>query len=100
GLNVQPTKFFIRNISIFSAGFRIVVAYDDGSDSPPVVATAVIPRATHREYDSYAMPGQGDFEDTRGRITIGSLASISALGPGGYTFTLAGTRLETDAIQL
>jgi hypothetical protein len=99
GLNVQPGKFFIRSLGVFSAGFRITVAYDDGTDSPPTVATAVIPRATHQEFDTYSLSGQGDFADSVGQIVIGRLGTILKSPPGEYFFTLAGSRLEADAIQ-
>jgi hypothetical protein len=99
GLNVEPGRFFIRSIGVFSAGFRITLGYDDGSADSLTVATAIIPRATHQEYDDYTLVGQDDFEESTGRIVIGSLTTILKSPPGEYTFTLDAARLEADAIQ-
>lgn len=98
GLNVQPGKFFIRTIAVFGAGVLITVAYDDGTEDPPTVATATIPKSTHTEYAQYRMPGVGDYEDAEGRIVIGSPRALKALPPGEYTFSPENGKLEADAI--
>lgn len=97
GLNVQPHKFYISSIAIFSAGVRITISYDDGG-SGTIVATAAVPRSTHTEYAEYTLVGQGDFEDTHGRIVIGSLNAIAALPAGAYEFNWDGAQLEVDGI--
>lgn len=99
GLNVQPGKFYISSLAIFSAGFRITISYDDDTDSPPVVATAVVPRATHVENNTYNLIGQDDFIDTAGQIVIGRLSTVLTRPPGEYAFDLEGTQLEADAVQ-
>lgn len=99
GLDVDPARFFVRSVAVFSIGVTISVGYDDGSTPPPVVATAVIPLATHAEYQSYALPGSGDFDDVAGKVVIGSLSDLSTLPPGQYFFTPEAGRLDTDCIR-
>jgi hypothetical protein len=99
GMDVSPGRFFLRQLDIFGIGYNITLAYDDGTGSPPIVAATVIARSTHTEYDSYALPGQNDFNDSVGQIVIGKLDTIDSLAPGSYTFDAAGGQLEVDAIR-
>jgi hypothetical protein len=99
GLNVQTSKFYISRITVFSTGFNIALSYDDGTVSPPVVATAVIARGSHTEYASYAMPGKDDFDDSVGKIVIGKLSTIDALPAGDYLFDLEDGAVEVDSIR-
>lgn len=99
GLDVLPDRFFVHKIAIFGTGFSISIAYDDGTSNYPIVGTAQIARATHEEYDSYALPGKNDFADTVGEIAIGRLDTIDTLAPGQYVFTPAGGALDADAID-
>lgn len=99
GLDVQPDKFFIRSVSIFSIGLNISIGYDDGTASPPIVASAVIPFSTHTENKSYALAGSGDFDDCVGKIVIGATDDLSSLPPGQYLFTPAAGQLDTDCIR-
>lgn len=98
GMDVLPDKFFVRKIAIFGTGFAISLAYDDGSGDYPIVATAQIARATHAEYDSYVLPGKNDFDDSVGKIAIGSLTTIDSLPPGQYLFAPADGEVEPDAL--
>lgn len=99
GLDVEPAKFFVRSVAVFGVGLNISIGYDDGTAAPPVVATAVVPFATHTEYQSYALPGVGDFDDSVGKIVVGSTADLSALPPGQYLFDPAAGRLDTDCVR-
>jgi hypothetical protein len=99
GQNVQTSKFFISRITVFSTGFNIALSYDDGTVSPPVVATAVIARNSHTEYASYAMPGKDDFDDSVGKIVIGKLSTIDSLPAGDYTFDFTDGAVEVDCIR-
>ena len=99
GLAVAPEKFFIQGLGIYPTGYSIAVGYDDGTASPPSVASVNIARAGHTEYRSYALSGAGDFDDSVGKVVIGKLDDIDTLPPGYYTFDPASTPLETDAIQ-
>jgi hypothetical protein len=98
-LEVDPTKFYLQSISAFATGYNIGIGYDDGTAAPPVVATAVIPSATHAEDDSYVLAGTGDFVDAIGRVTIGLLTSVGIQPAGRYLFDLAGGRLEPECIR-
>jgi hypothetical protein len=99
GLDVIPGRFFLSSLAIFGTGFNIGISYFDGTSTPPVVAAAVIARTTHTEYRSYALPGQGNFSDSVGRIILGRLDSIDAQPAGSYTFDYADGALEEDAIR-
>lgn len=98
GLSIEADKFYLCSLTISPVGFNIGIGYDDGTLSPPVVATTNIGRATHVEYDSYAVVGRNDFDDIVGQIAIGSLTEIDQLPPGDYSFTPAGGQLELDAV--
>jgi hypothetical protein len=99
GVAVHPARFFIRSISAYATGYNVAIAYDDGTSNPPVVATAVVPRDSHREYDSYALPGTGDFDEVVGRIVIGRLDSIARQPSGRFFFDYAGGKLDPDCIR-
>jgi hypothetical protein len=99
GLNVAADRFYLSRLSIFPTGYNVSLGYDDGSESPPIVATAVIARAAHVEYASYALPGVGDFDDCVGKLVVGKLDDIDLLPPGEYTFDRAGGMLDSDCIR-
>lgn len=106
GLNVEPEKFFIRSIVAFSTGYSISLAYDDGSNDPPVVATALIASATHKENTIYALPGVDvpdnddlSFSDSVGKIVIGRLDSIEKQPAGQYLFDFEDGKLDSDTIR-
>lgn len=98
GLAVDPYQIFLRRIAIYGTGITISLAYDDLTDSPPLVATAVIPRDLHEEYNEYALAGSNDFADSIGRVVIGRLDSISQFS-GQFLFDYAGGQLDPDAMQ-
>ena len=99
GMAVQPEKFYIKSLSIYPNGFSVTIGYDDGSITPPVVASVNIDSNSHNENLPYALAGAGDFSDSVGKIVIGKLDDIQALPPGLYTFDPAATTIETDAIR-
>lgn len=98
GLEVEPEKFFIKQLRIYPTGYNIAIGYDDG-DELPIIASVHIDRSTHTENLSYNLPGTGDFDDSSGKIVIGALATIDELPPGVYVFDPAGAALEVDAIR-
>jgi hypothetical protein len=98
-LDVDPARFYLARISVVSTGFSVSIGYDDGSGTPPVVATASIARASLVEYAPYALPGVGDFGDTTGKLVIGRADEIDLQPPGEYTFAPAAGRLDTDCIR-
>lgn len=96
---VSPQKFFLRAVTAHAAGFVVDVAYDDGTSSPPIAATAVVTRAAHAEYNEYRLIGRGDFADATGSVVVGPLDEILATGAGKYTFSPASGRLDPDCIR-
>lgn len=100
GLNIDPTRFFLYKLGIFGGGFTIAIGYQEGESDPEVVAAAVVSIAGHTEYRSYAMPGQGDFDDcVGGKLVLGKLDGIANVPAGQYTFDYAGGALEVDCIR-
>jgi hypothetical protein len=98
GNNVQPDKFFLRTLLINPTGYNIAIAYDNGDDDPPLVATVNIARSTHTENMVYALPGVNDFAESVGRVAIGNTATVDGLPPGQYHFTPEAGELEFDTI--
>ncbi len=98
GLSILPGRFLIREIGVYAAGYSIIIGYDDGS-AVTKVASAVFAKSVHTKNATYALGGLGDFADTFGRITIGSLGNIDKQPPGLWQFDMAGGRLETDCIR-
>lgn len=97
-LAIEPAKFFLRRVSLFSSGYSLVLGYD--ADSGPIdVASVLIPKASHTPYRIYAIAGIGDFSDSVGQIVIGAIDEIDQQPAGDYEFDLAGGRLELDPIR-
>jgi hypothetical protein len=97
GLDVRPDRFFVRSVAVYPTGCNVAIGYD--ADELRVVASAVIARTSHREYDSYALPGSGDFDDTLGKVVIGRFDSIDAQPSGQFFFTFDGGKLDPDCIR-
>lgn len=99
GIDVEPDKFFLHTLAIYPTGYNIAIGYDDGSASPPIIASVNIPRSTHTENRSYALPGVDEFDDMVGKIAIGRLTEIDLLPPGIFRFTPSSGAIEADAIR-
>lgn len=98
GMVTSPDKFFIRNIGVFANGFAIVVGYN--SDAGPVnVASAMIPVEGHELNQVYSLGGLTPFDDTVGKIVIGSLQNITEQPPGYYNLAFSEGRLDPDAVR-
>lgn len=98
GLSVLPGRFLLHSVGVYSAGYSVVVGYDDGTTIHKV-ASAVIAKSTHAKNAVYALGGIGDFADTMGRVVIGNLANIDRQPAGLWQFDLSGSRLESDCIR-
>jgi hypothetical protein len=98
GLAVDPTRFYLHSVAVYATGYSVAVGYNDDAGGV-VVGSATIAKATHREYDAYAIPGVGDFDDIVGYAVVGSVASIDLQPPGQYFFGPAGGVLEPDCIR-
>lgn len=99
GLNVEPHKFYLRELGVYATGYNIAIGYADGTAAPPLAAAVNIAKSTHSENASYALAGVGDFDDSVGKIVIGRLEGVDALPPGHYRFTAAAGAIEPDAIR-
>lgn len=98
GLAVEPDKFYLKQLGIYTNGFTIGIAYNDGADYP-LVATVNITKASHTTNKAYWLVGTGDYADSRGQIQIGNLDEINTVAPGEYTFAPADGALEVDTIR-
>jgi len=99
GQNVEPQRFYLQSLAVYPTGFNIGIGYEDNSRNPPLVASVNVAKSTHTENRSYALAGSGDFDDSVGKIVIGSLDEAGDLPPGQYDFDYAGGALESDAIR-
>jgi hypothetical protein len=99
GLDVDVEHFYIASVAVFANGYNISIGYNDGSASPPIIATAVISVTNFTPNSSYALPGAGAFDDTAGKLVIGVLDSISLQPTGQFTFNYQGGKLDSDCIR-
>jgi hypothetical protein len=98
GNNIDPGKFFIRKIEATEVGYSIVVGYA-GTGGDVDVATSLITKAAHTQYQIYQLAGVGDFVRSRGWVSIGSFEGIDEQPSGLFTFDLAGGRLEPEVAR-
>lgn len=99
GMDVDPGRFFIKNIGAYSTGYSVIVGYQPAIGDAVTVASALIPRTTHKKNTAYALGGIEPFDDTVGKVVIGRLDNIDQQPPGFWNFTLETARLEPDAIR-
>ena len=99
GLDIDPARFFIKHIGVYATGFSVIVGYQPAVGSAVDVATALIATQTHTRNTTYALGGIGDFDDTVGKVTLGSLENVQLQPSGFFTFTLDNARLTPDAIR-
>ena len=96
---VQSDRFFVHSVTMFGEGLTITIGYHiDGNPEGDPIGSVSVARATHTINQSYFINGIGDFFDSIGKITIGSLDN--ALSTGGlFNFDLSGARLESTVIR-
>lgn len=99
GMDVDPARFFIRQIAAYATGYGIVVGYQPTVGDAVDVATALISRIGHTRNRSYALGGVDTFDDTLGKVVIGRLDAIDEQPPGTWEFELEATRLDPDAVR-
>jgi hypothetical protein len=98
-LDVDTSRFLVKNVLISPTGFNVTVGYDRGNGEVVDVASANIARSNFVPNRSYALGGVDEFDDTIGHVVIGNVDEVDKLSPGFYTFNLAGGALEADAIR-
>ena len=98
GVNVKTGNFFLRRLASYSNGYWLTIGYD--SESGPIdVASAIVPKASHKPGNYYNLSGVADFIDSRGFIQIGELENIGLQPTGQYEFDLTGAMFEPDVIH-
>jgi hypothetical protein len=97
-MDMDPSRFFIRQIVAAGTGYSIIVSYS-GDSGVQDVASANIPKTSHTRWTVYALGGIEPFDDTVGKVTINKLSSIDAQPPGLWEFTYAGSRIEPDTVR-
>ena len=90
---IDPAKFHISKLVVFGAGVSITLAYDG-----TVIGTVAVAVDGFTRNSEYLIQGRDDYEDTIGRIVIGSLDTI-VKSAGSYNFALADARFETTTIR-
>lgn len=96
---VDPSLFFLRSLAIFSTGYNISIGYHNSGSDHTTVASVNIAKSTHVENNSYALVGINEFDDTVGKIVIGSTAAIEAVGEAQYLFDYDDGKLDSDAVR-
>lgn len=98
-LNVDPARFFVKQIAAYATGYGVFIGYQPASGSAITVATALIPSQTHTRNFPYRLGGIGDFADTLGTLVVGSLENIDKQPAGSWDFTLEATRFDTFGVR-
>jgi hypothetical protein len=97
-MDMDPAKFFIRQIVAAGTGYSIIVSYS-GSSGVQDVASANIPKSSHTRWSTYALGGISPFDDTVGKVTINKLTSIEDQPTGVWDFSVSGTRITPDVVR-
>lgn len=92
-LGADPTLFHIYAIDIFGAGVKITLGYDGGP-----IGETLIDTENFAPNKTYVISGLNDFEDSIGKVVIGSLNSIQAYA-GHFEFDSAGAGLLPTVIK-
>jgi hypothetical protein len=96
-MNARSNQFFFRQIGVFSSGVQLLIAYDNGSEVEDV-ATALIPVFNGRN-KTISLGGIDPYDDVTGKLVVGKLDSILQQPAGLFTFELADTAIESQAIR-
>jgi hypothetical protein len=97
-MDMDPAKFFIRQIVAAGTGYSIIVSYL-GSEGVQDVGSANIPKSAHKRWSTYALGGIEPFDDTVGKVTINKLTSIDDQPTGVWDFDVNGTRITPDVVR-
>lgn len=99
GLDVDPSRFFLKQLGVYGNGFVIGVGYQPASGAAVDVATAFVAAETHRAGNVYALGGINDYADTVGSVVVGRLDDVNKQPAGLFEFTLATARVEPDCVR-
>jgi len=99
-INVDPSKFYIRQLVATGTGYSIVVACQDSDSNIYDVASAHVPTSSHTtEYKTYTLGGIEPYDDTAGKVTINNLEAIASQPAGLWEFNPGGARISPDSIR-
>jgi len=96
-MNVDSSRFFIRQIGVFSSGVQLILAYDTSLRSVDI-ATALIPVFAGSN-KVISLGGLDPYDDVTGKLVVGQLDTILNQPSGLFTFTRAATAIEPQAIR-
>ena len=77
--SVETDKFHIHSLAIFGNGVSITIGYDGTA-----IGSMSVSATTHVRNQSYFISGTGDFHDSVGKITIGSLDNAMSSAAGEF----------------
>jgi hypothetical protein len=97
-MDMNPSRFFIRQLTASGVGYSIIVAYS-GTSGVQDVASANIPSSSHTRWTTYALGGIEPFDDTVGKVTINKLDSIDSQPSGSWEFDYTGSRISPDVLR-
>lgn len=99
GMDVDPARFFVRNIGAYTTGYSVIIGYQPADGDPINVASALIPRSGFVRHRPYVLGGIDPFDDTLGRVVLGKFDNADQQPPGFWSFTLETGRLDPDAVR-
>ena len=91
-LALDPSKFHILQLAVFGTGVNISIGYDGD-----IAGTVSVPLASFMRNSAFFIQGVGDFSDVLGKLVVGSLTTLLALG-GVYSFSVANGRIEASVV--
>lgn len=99
----DPDGFFVSQVAVFGQGVVIVISYQSPDSTPFAegayeVGRVAISANAHTLNKSYFIQGTGNFTDTFGKITVGTLNTIIN-NAGVYNFDVTGTKLVATTIR-
>jgi len=99
GGDTTPDGFFLRQIRAYSGGYYLIFAVVTPSSSIVDVAASVISRSEHTLNQVYLLNGIPPFDDTLGKICIGSLETINEQPLGIWSFTPESGKLDPSVVR-
>jgi hypothetical protein len=90
---IDPTLFHVASISAFGAGVAVSIGYDG-----TVIGSVAIDASTFTQNRQYIVQGLDDFEDTVGKLIIGSLDKVLE-SAGVFSFSAEAARFEPTTIR-
>lgn len=91
--SVDPSLFHIIGIGIFGSGVTVSLGYDNVP-----IGSVSIDATTFEKNQTFFIHGTGDFFDTVGKITIGTLDTVRDFA-GSFAFDVAGGELVPTVVK-